>query len=207
MGRHAFIGLALTASVAASLALRPATGADASHGCFAAERDNLARTVEGVVFRKGGPSHKPLLYGCNLRRGNTYRLNGRDDAGVKAVADPELSGLFVAYAETTSSEGFRDWVVVVRSLAHGRSRTVAGGEGGVGSLVVRRDGAGAAIVGTPPDPGPAAIVPVVQAFDREGRPTVLDRGAGIEPRSLTLTDDNTRVYWMHGGEPRTAVLP
>jgi hypothetical protein len=145
-----------------------------------------------------------------------------DAAGAAGVFRQIVTGTTVAY-EVFESSGYqeprsRTDLVVVRDLRDGRvlhrvptgvsaSPSQAGniGIGRTTGLVVKSDGAVAWIVGTGEElpNGEERGTLQVHAVDSTGN-RVLASGGNIDPFSLALV--GSRLYWMQGGVPESAVL-
>ncbi len=140
-----------------------------------------------------------------------------DAVAAGGVFDVTLAGATLAYEEFRSYGGnegpdTEKNLVVVRDLRSGRilHRVPTGvpakpqrhGETGIGrttGLVVKNDGAVAWIVSTAEELGGYQV----HAVDNSGS-RVLASGENIDPSSLALV--GSRLYWMQGGVPASAVL-
>jgi hypothetical protein len=210
--------LALVPAALAVAALIHADVAPASHGCptrSTATVEIVKRTPEAVVFARaprqpstGGPSK--LSYGCQFRKGSTYRLNFvSDPGGFDLVRGFRLTGRFVAYENDIASAAGPDFpVVVVRDLVSGRvlrqlpASDDADSSYGAWDIEVKRNGSVAWIgAGTRAD-RPRYEVHVA---DRAGE-RMVDAGEAIEPRSLELAPDRTSIRWRRMGEARSAPI-
>jgi DNA-binding beta-propeller fold protein YncE len=167
----------------------------------------------------------PGFFGCAYGRRTSYLLGhpslGGSPTGTNGVAMFTLGGPVVAFEESSVTNlepeaRYTNWILV-RDLRNGRylHRLPTGtpttppenGDVGVGpatGIVVKSDGAVAWIV----DAGRNSVLngPLiyeVHAVDRTGS-RVLASGSEIDPSSLALA--GSRLYWMQGGKPMSAVL-
>ncbi len=164
------------------------------------------------------------IYGCAYaHRGATWLGSEPWEDGGKYMnlnqggdRNVVLVGALVAYEDyslTEGLEGFR-FGVTVKDLRTGRTlrheptgkRKVSGepelefGFGHTTAIVLNEDGAVAWIVEVPADEGGGFQVHAA-AFAGS---TVLASGPEIDPSSLAL--GGSTLYWMQGGQPRTATL-
>lgn len=122
----------------------------------------------------------------------------------EAPAGSCLNGLFVAVddvCETCKELGY-DYVIVTNART-GRARELPVSGLQATDLVVSSAGAVASIRTAYPPVGPDRGVRQVQLHHRAGV-TVLDQGAAIEPRSLTVWGSTLR--WRSGGRVRSSSL-
>lgn len=205
--------LPLAVAAATAAILLPAPPADATHGCSSSGAKLRQRTVEARVFTKGAfrEERVPLYWACAEAKGSIYRLNPRGEFGPTEIFRTALSGHFVAFARDDrcgACSGFFTHVIV-KSLFSGRDlyREAAPadqeeGDGGVTALVVKRNGSVAWLAR---DFTGGDEETQVVARDGDGR-RLLDRGPGIAPGSLALSENRATIYWLHDGAPRSATL-
>lgn len=186
----------------------------------------LLKTRSGRVFQKAQEaSGEPRTFACLFRRGRTQSLDDPFE-GERVFPPPamKLVGPLIGYGVEQTDIGLPGGTFVpvidlrrslespfhvVRTNRAGSTRFAA-----VGSLALRRDGA-VAWISCPSDSErggrsrPACAVRGArhEVYKADGRPNeriLLDRGPGIDPRSLRLK--GSRVYWRVRGRLRRAVL-
>ncbi|MGA7705412.1 MAG: hypothetical protein WB998_11010 [Solirubrobacteraceae bacterium] len=165
----------------------------------------------------------PEAFGCVFGHRRTYSLGeislGGTPEGGKGIELETLGGSFVAYEYTLFSQGFKESLVIVRSLLNGHiiHRVPSGpsrlpksvGAGPLTTLVVKGDGAVAWIVESGREEASAANHFVshseytIFALDKTGT-RQLAAGKNIDPYSLGLV--GSTLYWTQGVEPGSAVL-
>jgi hypothetical protein len=206
-------GLIVTAAVAAVCAAA-AGGAqrERSGPCFPPGKITGAHSDSGRVYYEG---HENTAVAC-LYRGGIQRALTVDDEYVESVGPWAISGRFVAYLGSTSTDiGASFYAVHVMDIKTGEFVREASSDGetceyadvasGVqcgarilGGIVAKRNGSTAWIAAE----GRRGV------FRLTGRGLErLDKGAAIRPRSLRLSADRTRITWLHGDERRVARLP
>jgi hypothetical protein len=206
--RGGFAVLALTiAGCGSSLASSQArTGAPDSAACGPAGAQTVASNQVARIYDRNG-----AVYGCSTRTGRTFRLGSSTPTiGQGRVQPTALAGADAAYGLTSHGVDTATTQVVVRRLGDGKVLHTAvavsrntGAESfqSVTALVVKSDGAVAWIGGSRSIGGRQALE--VHRIDSRGQ-AVLDRGAGIAPRSLRLR--SSRLSWLDSGRQRSAAL-
>ncbi|MGI8439182.1 MAG: hypothetical protein ACR2NV_03115 [Thermoleophilaceae bacterium] len=201
---------------------------EASHGCWGRPSTTVVRSSEARVFSKrvyltsretdGAAGYRLVDYGCHYGKRATYRLPQQGEFGITAIprAPLALSGRFVGYVQRFSSAAGGDNVeVTVRNLVTGRVlHGFSGSESNFDSsfpvfdLVVKRNGSAAWISEdrSNPDGSPRETENQVHVADVSGQRRIVDRGAGIEPRSLELTPDCRAIVYTKDAERRTVPL-
>lgn len=205
--------------------------AQASHGCWTRPSTTIVRTPDARIFRKrvhlkswqtqiGEPGVYPVVYGCRYRTGATYRLAQLGDIdGLAMIERPVvLAGRFVAYVQRFRTSGDVDaFAVTVRNLETGRiTHNRAATQGGllvpppVHDLVLKPNGSVAwTATDLIPEPGPCCgsrPEPQVRVSQGTGPQGTVDRGAGIDLRSLELSPDGRGFTYLKDGERRTVPL-
>lgn len=188
--------------------------------CIRREPHVLVANARAVVYEG-----YEAIEGCAYGSRRSYALGPipyGDPYGGTDVARETLSGITAAYeifeSQVLNNKGWRKRWVVVRDLRNGRvlhrvptgvsARPSQVGNVGIGrttGLVVKGDGAVAWIVATGEElpNGEEQGTFQVHAVDSSGS-RVLASGANIDPSSLALA--GSRLYWMQGGVPMSAVL-
>ncbi len=210
-------------------AVAPVEHAEASHGCWNRPSVTVVRSTEARVFQKrvrlsgretdGAPGYRMVDYGCHYRKRATYRLAQQGEFGIAGVerAPLALSGKFAAYVQRFASAAGGDNVeVTVCDLVTGRvARRFSGSESNFDSslqvldLVVKRNASTAwtseeRLQG--PDGSVDRVEYQVHAVDTSGRRRIVDRGPGIDPRSLELASDRRSFAYVEDGERRSVPL-
>jgi hypothetical protein len=174
----------------------------------------------------GGPGGvvPTKIFGCAFKGAHRSYLLGEppesSSSGSGGIELETLAGPMAAYFAGSGGPGGASWLVEVRNLATGKlihqvpSGTPAHPEppriehgltvtyvgiGPIESLVVKKDGAVAWIVGTTMENGTYQV----HALDSTGE-RVLAVGPEIEPHSLALA--GSTLYWLQGGKPMSATL-
>lgn len=185
----------------------------------------LLRGPQVRVFqsRRGSPQK----YACHYRTGRIAELDDPENAVYAypapaiAIAGPVV-GFVYEYNEIPTEPSFT--AVAVRNLRTGRSKRSSGwvdpaadpavAHARVGSLKINNRGS-VAWIACPGDfsnegsPRPNCVRPGANdtVYKREvgsGEAVVLDRGVGIDPRSLKRRE--ATISWIHDGQRRTASL-
>lgn len=220
-----------TLALAAALALPAAVPglAEASHGCWTRPSSTLVRSSEARVFTKrvrlssretdGSPGVRSVAYGCYHRKRATYRLPQLGEFGLARIARAPmgLSGRYVAYVQAfDSAAGGANMEVTVRNLVTGRQlHRFSGSESNFDSsfpvfdVAVKRNGSAAWIAEERlynPDRSVRAVENQVHVAGANGGRTIVDRGPGIEPRSLELASDRRTVSYVEDGQRRSVPI-
>jgi len=134
-----------------------------------------------------------------------------EGGGIRTAAGangPRLEGRYVAYATFGSAIGDEFDRVVVFDLRRGRVKFESGAVF-VTSLVLKKNGSVAWIqdseVQSADRDAPLYEVHEISAVDLQGD-LLLDRGHGIDPKSLAKSSDGESVSWQNGAETRSAPL-
>jgi hypothetical protein len=217
-------------AVAVPLVVVQSVGAIQAHKkvstrCVPGEPHVLVANAHAVVYEGPSDGNPGEIDACAYGYRRSYAL-GRvpygSSSGGGGVARETLAGTAVAYEvfDSFGSEesGSSTELVVVRNLRNGRvlhrvptgvsARPSQVGNIGIGrttGLVVKSDGAVAWIVATGEElpNGEERGTFQVHAVDSTGG-RVLASGGNVDPSSLALA--GSRVYWMQGGVPESAVL-
>jgi hypothetical protein len=198
--------LALVVVLCATTLLTVAWPAEAKSGCGLARAKGstlVVKTREAVVFKRGF-----YVYGCLSATGRVHLLpdegGGIDEAGSDG---PQLAGRYVAYSTLGSAIGDEFDRMYVYDLKAGRAFLIVGSNV-ISAIVLKRNGSAAWIERSPVAPPEGSPdVYQVRKYSHEERQGVvlLDRGADIDPRQLTISEGVT-VTWTRGGVIRSASL-
>jgi hypothetical protein len=194
---------AITGAAAATSAqtLRHGPGACAPLGA-----QTLASDRQAVVYSLHGSA-----YGCVKPDGTAYELGSATICiDATRVAPFGLASNLVAFGAETCGVDFSSSQVEVRSLVSGRtlrrapatSKTLAEQEGGVQSVVVRRDRS-VAWIAVEQSLGNHQHLLQVREDDKRGD-SLLDSSLAVVPSSLRLR--GSRLTWRDGGKTRSATL-
>ena len=207
MRRAAALALGL---IAMGVAVSPA-GASPYDSCHIASRTYLANAQARIYYASGDPD---FVYLCR-RHGRRATLLAAPlplkylAKGGRGSLDIHLAGPFASFREVGEGCSISDCVGPVAYIYNAERPSRPQRLVGAVDLVVRSDGAYAAIYtlappgqgssGATAGPGPFRVI----TQDANGR-TIVDDAPGIQPGSLALRD--SRVYWSRDGQPQTSVL-
>lgn len=183
--------------------------------------DRQTQVYETLEVFNGAPG----IFGCVFGSRHIYRLGeryppfGDGSEGSAGIAFGALAGSVVAYEYSVGSEGYKEWVVIVRNLRTGRvlRRVPSGpskspssvGAGPVVAIVVKSDGSVAWITESKNESPSrenefvASREFMVFSVDRSGT-RQLAVGKNIDPSSLALV--GSTLYWTQGGVPASTHL-
>ena len=168
----------------------------------------VRRTSAVVVFSK-----RLAVYGCAYSGGPVAPLldegGGINTAGTAVKARLQIAGRYVAYTTRGSGIGDEFDRVVVWDLKAGRDTTEAASNF-VRSLVVKTNGSVAWVQGSTVRDSDATR-PVLEvrevsqaAYDGD---LLLYRGVDVDPQSLALSPDRSKVTWNVGTTALASPLP
>ncbi|MGA9286234.1 MAG: hypothetical protein WBV85_12420 [Solirubrobacteraceae bacterium] len=186
----------------------------------------LHANVQAQVYETSETlSQESGVFGCVFGSRHIYRLGekyppfGDGSEGSAGIAFGALAGSVVAYEYSVGSEGYKEWVVIVRNLRTGRvlRRVPSGpskspssiGAGPVVAIVVKSDGSVAWMTESKNESPSrenefvASREFIVFSVDKSGTHQ-LAVGKNIDPSSLALV--GSTLYWTQGGVPASAHL-